>query len=100
MTDIIQSWAPIVEKLDAPAAPSVIVYGPKGCGKTTNRELFLKTWGLRASVELDEQPRGFKLPSHEVLALTFKDAASAGKLAAKVGARVLSFEQAMQECTK
>lgn len=76
---------------------SVIVYGPKGCGKTVNAKIFMRAYGLRASVELDEQPRDFSIPVHEVLGLTYKDAAAAGKIAAKAGVRVVSFEQAMLE---
>ncbi|MNJ10741.1 hypothetical protein D3C77_49050 [compost metagenome] len=77
--------------------PTVIVYGPKGCGKTRNRDRFLKAWGLRASVELDEQRRGFPVPAYETLVLTFKDGPAAGKLAAKIGARVISFAHAILE---
>lgn len=55
-------------------AQSVVLYGPKGCGKTTNAARIAKALNLRRVVELDEvrncPKRQRALPEFGVLLIT------------------------------
>lgn len=52
--------------------PSVIVYGPPGCGKTRSAQRLMAHFRLTKLVELDDQPVGYKAPRNGTLLLTTK----------------------------
>lgn len=41
---------------------SVLVYGPPGCGKTTNQDVLAKHFGVRRVLDLEELPPDQVLP--------------------------------------
>lgn len=79
--------------------PSVIVYGPKGCGKTRHSVEIADRYELTKVVEFDELPKAAQqnVPAYGTLILTFEDKKEASKLAMRLQIRALSFELAMTE---
>lgn len=49
---------------------SIVIYGPKGCGKTQNAEALRKTYGMRTTHDSADMPFGGKAPMNNALILT------------------------------
>ena len=67
---------------------SVIVYGPQGCGKTTNAEALRKHFGLRKYV--DNPPQLLTQPYDHLYLVNVQPPLN-------YGCRVISFHDAMKE---
>jgi len=77
--------------------PSVIVYGPKACGKTTNGAALAKFFGLETVVELEEVRKGETVPAYGALVLTYTEGKTVGAFSQLLNARAVQFAVAMQE---
>lgn len=76
---------------------SLIVYGPKGCGKTTHAKELLRRHGLRRAVEVESEPRKRNLrPQEEGVLYLTNDEQTAHHDGQRFGIRVMSFEDAMR----
>jgi MoxR-like ATPase len=73
-------------------SPTVIIYGPQGCGKTRNAEQLRQAFGLERVIELDDGDTQ-AIPSHGALVLTNRDDATS--MRAPWPCRRMSFDQAM-----
>lgn len=58
------------------AKPSIIVYGPQGCGKTRNGAALAKAYGFDRVVELEDWPFRGKPPREGALLLSCRELAS------------------------
>lgn len=77
-------------------AKSLVVYGPKACGKTTNGAMLAKKFGLEAVVELeDNRATSQAAPLPPTLYLTY-DERTAKRFAAAHEFDVMTFDAAMQ----
>ena len=70
--------------------PSVIVYGPQGCGKTRYSKLIMQALGLQKVIEADEL-HGRPMPKHRALVLTNERPPASHR------GPVMSFDQAMNQ---
>lgn len=81
---------------------SIIVHGPKGCGKTRDGAAIAKALGLSRVVELDEKPlrvTGRKLPTLEAEGVVYltNNSSAAARLSGAQGLHVCPYELAMQK---
>lgn len=72
--------------------PTVIIYGPQGCGKTRNAEQLRQAFGLERVIELEDSPSN-RIPDRGALVLTNRDDATS--MPAPWPCRRMSFDQAM-----
>lgn len=70
------------------AKPTVVVYGPPGCGKTHNAPLIMKALGLQHVMEADDL-HGRPYPRYRALLLTNV------RPPASYRGQVMSFDEAM-----
>ncbi len=74
---------------------SIVIHGPKGCGKTLNGQRLARRFGLTRVVDEDGPNWDLPIPANTLLLTSDEPPPGAVGL---INVRVMSFAEAMHEC--